>query len=251
MEIAVAGVKNIADFESVFFADLIDAAEGGRQFGARDHTVLHVVSGREPANGAKGVFAALPKQIAFTRVSRNANFASAMKAANLTNIFRVLFDYFTQAVHFEQQDRGAINRKSRVHVRFHGTQRPGIEHFARGGSDSARGDVYHGFRGVVHGLENRKKRFHRLGIARELYGNFGDEGERALGADEKAGKIVTGRIERRTAETHEFPGWQNNLKREYVVGGHSVSQGVWPSGIFRNVAADCAGALAGRIGSEM
>ena len=119
---------------------------------------------------------------------------------------------FAQAVHFEQQHGGAIDRKSGVHVCFDRAYGPAVEHLAGGGCDAARGDVHDGFGGVVHCVENRQQRFHRFRKARKLHGDFRDQRERAFGTDEKAGEIVTRRIERGAAQANRVRRWAAPLR---------------------------------------
>ena len=102
MEIAVAGVKNIADFEAVLAADFTDAAQGGRKFRARDHAVLRVVGGRKASHGAEGVLAALPEKIAFARIFGDAHFARAMQPADFGDLDGLRFGRFLQSVDFDQ-----------------------------------------------------------------------------------------------------------------------------------------------------
>ena len=156
VKVAVARVKNIADLEAVLHADFIDAADGGGKFGAGDDAVLHVISGREAADGPESVFAAFPEEVAFLGIAGYADFAGVMGAADVGDFFGVRLHGFREAIHFEQQDGGAIERKSGVDVGFDGAERPAIKHFAGGGSDAARGDVHHGFGGVVESFENRE-----------------------------------------------------------------------------------------------
>ncbi len=59
MQVAVAGMKNVADLQIVFAADLLDAAQRFRQARARDDAVLHVIHRRKAAHGAKGVLSGL------------------------------------------------------------------------------------------------------------------------------------------------------------------------------------------------
>ena len=174
MQVAVAGMENVSDLETIFCADLIDPPQGVRQLGPRDYSVLHVVGRGEPPNGAESVLSAFPKQGALMLVARHAHFASVMKAANIGDIFCMLIDSLAQAVHFEQQDGGAVDGKSCVHVSLDCANRPAIEHLASRGSDSARGDIDDGFCGIVHGIENCEQGFHCFRIARKLHGNFRD-----------------------------------------------------------------------------
>ena len=113
VQVAVARVKNVADLESVFFADLADAAQRGGQFRPRDHAVLRVVSGRKAADRAERVLAALPQQIALARIAGHAHFARAMQRGKRPPPPRLRFGRLAQAIDFDQQHGGAIERKSR------------------------------------------------------------------------------------------------------------------------------------------
>ena len=65
------------------------------------------------------------------------------------------------------------------------------------------------------------------------------------------GKIVSGRIERGASDSNQFAGGQHHFELEYVICRDAVSERVRAAGIFRNVAADRAGFLAGGVGREM
>src|SRR5277367_1942620 len=116
MKIAVAGVEDVANLKAVFFADLVDFAQSGWKFSARDHAVLHVVGGRKAADGAESVLAPFPEQVALRRVAGDANFARVMHTADFGDVFGMLLGGFFYPVDFEQQNRGTIERESSVHV---------------------------------------------------------------------------------------------------------------------------------------
>jgi len=251
MQVAVASVENVADLETVFFADAFDFAEGLRQFSARNHAVLNVVSGREASDGAEGVFAALPEKVALLGVAGDADFTRAVEFANFGDLRGVLFGGFAEAVDFDEEDGGAVERESGVNPSFDGAERPAIEHFAGRGSDAARGDFDDGFGGSVNAIVDGEEGFDGFWRVREADGDFGDESERAFGADEKAAKVVAGRVERFAANANELCVGQNKLQAENVVRRDAVSESVRAAGVFGDVAADGAGSLAGGIGREV
>src|ERR1700683_1368298 len=74
VQVAIAGVKNIADLESVSAANFADMTQRLREFGARNHTVLHIIGRRKPSNRTKRILSPLPQQFAFFIVSREAYF---------------------------------------------------------------------------------------------------------------------------------------------------------------------------------
>jgi hypothetical protein len=251
MQVAITGVEDISDFEAVLAADFLDAAKSGGQFGAGDDAVLDVIRGGKAADRAEGVFAALPEEITLGRIAGDADFTRMVRAADIGDPGGLVFDGFLQAVHVHEEHGGAIERESGVNVGFDGAQRPAIEHFARRGRDTACGDFDDGFGGVVHAIENGKERLDRFRQASELHGDFGDETEGALRADEKAGEIVTRGIGGGAADADEFAGRENKLKRQDVIGCDAIRQSVRAAGVFSDVAADRAGFLAGGIRREM
>jgi len=139
-----------------------------------------------------------------------------------------------------------------VNVIFDDAKRPAVEHFAGGGSDAARGDVGDGFAGVVHCFENGEERFDRFGLARQLDGDFGDESERAFGADEETGEIVGAGVALLAADADDFSvGREDEFKSGDVIGGDAVRECVRAAGVFGDVAADGGGFLAGGIRCEV
>src|SRR5207237_5911155 len=63
VNVAIAGVKNVAHAQLILLADPLDLAEDVRQFRARHDAVLCAVARRQPADGAERLLAALPEQV--------------------------------------------------------------------------------------------------------------------------------------------------------------------------------------------
>jgi len=249
MEVAVTGMKNVADLKTVGFGNFGDAAESLRELGARDHAVENVIAGSEASEGAEGVFAALPEKFALASVACDAHFARVMREAHFVDGGGLRGDGFGETFELDEQNSGAVARESSVHVVFNGVESPAIDHFAGGGSDGAGGDFGDGARGVVEIVENGEQSFYGFGLARKFHGDFGDEGQRALGTDEQAAKIVTGRIAVSAADAYDFSIGEDEFERDNVIGGDAVRKRVRAASVFGNVAADGAGFLAGRIRS--
>src|SRR3989442_597860 len=180
VQVAVAGVKNIADLKAVLLADLLDAAQRLRKFRTRNNAVENIIAGSKAAKRAESVFAAFPEEFAFGRVAGDTNFTGAMRVANFSDGGGLRDHAFTDAFHLDEKDGGAVHGESGVDVVFDGAKGPAIEHFAGSGSDGAGGDVNDGVRRVIDGIEDGKKRFHGFGLARELHGDFRDESECAF-----------------------------------------------------------------------
>jgi len=174
-----------------------------------------------------------------------------MRVANLRDGGDLLGGGFGQAFDLDEKNGGAVHRKAGVDVVFDGAEGPTVKHFARGRGDGARGDVHNGVRGVIHGVEDRQQRFDGFGFARKLDGDFGDQGERAFGADEEAGEIVTESVTVFAADPHDFAIGKHKLERGDVIGGDAVGERVRAASVFGNVAADSAGFPTRGIGREI
>jgi len=194
VQVAVPGVKDVADLKAVLKADLPDAAQSLRKFRTGDDSVKDIIAGGQAAERAESVLAAFPKEVALGAVARDADFAGMMRVADFDDRGGLRGDGFGEALDLDEENGGAVHRETGVDVVFDGAQRPAVEHFARGGSDGAGGDVDDGVCGIVNGVEDGEKRFHGFGLARKLYSDFGDQGEGTFRADEEAGEIVARRV---------------------------------------------------------
>ena len=95
------------------------------------------------------------------------------------------------------------------------------------------------------------KRAHVFGQAQKFYGDFGDQRESSFGTDHQAGQIVTGSFHRSSADAHNFGVRQDQLETGDMVGSDAIGKRMRAAGVFRDVAANGAGFLAGGIGSEV
>ena len=241
-------MKNVSNLKSVALADFVDAPERLRELRARDHAVLHIVARRNPAHRAEGVLAPFPQQLALAIVARHAHLARLVRLAHLAHRCRLRLGRFAQPFQLDQKHGRAVQGETGVDVRLDGAQRPAVEHFARRRSDPARGDVRHGFRGVIHRVIYCQQGFHRFGLAQQLHRDFGHQRQRALRAHQQSGQVVARRVERFSADTHDFAIRQHQLEAQHVICRHAIRQRVRPARVFRHVAADRAGLLARRIG---
>ena len=102
VEISVSGVKNVSDDQAEALGDLLDPQQRGREFGARDHAIQHIVGWRYAADGAERLLAALPEQSAFTARRVPAYLARMMPEANFADFGGLRFGSFAQAFHLHQ-----------------------------------------------------------------------------------------------------------------------------------------------------
>src|SRR5438132_1498667 len=194
VQVAVASVEDVTDLKAVLIADLPDAAQRLRKFRTRDDAVEDIIAGSQAAECAESVLAAFPEEVAFCVVACDADFAGMMRGTNVADRGGLSSDGFSQAFHLNEQNSAAVHRKTGVDVVFDGAKRPAIEHFTRGRSDGASGDVHDGVGGIIHGIENGEKCLHGFGLAREFYGDFGDEGKRAAGKSRASAAAYDGDV---------------------------------------------------------
>ena len=110
------------------------------------------------------------------------------------------------------------------------------------------GDLGDGAPGVFAGFVDRQHGLHHFRLAHQAHGDLGDQRHGAFRAGEQAGEIVARQVGCRAAGFDDAAVGQHHLQAQHVIGGDAVGQGVRAAGVFRDVAADGAGALAGRIG---
>ena len=72
------------------------------------------------------------------------------------------------------------------------------------GSMPARDDVADRLAGFVGGVECGQQRSDRLRALDDAQDHLGDHAERSFGADEHAGQIVAGRVQRGAAQLHQL-----------------------------------------------
>src|SRR6266581_6822225 len=251
MQIAVSSVKNVSDDEAVTFGNFFDAQERRRELGARNDAIEHVIRWRDAANGAEGLFAAFPKQSAFASVARAAHFSRMVAQANLADFGGLGFGGLAHAFHLYQKNGGTIERQASMDIGFDGAESPAIEHFASCGNHSASSDIHDAVGGIFERVVYGQKRAHIFRQPQKSNSDFRDQRESSLRADHEAGEIIAGRLHAPAAELHNFAIRQDQLEAGDMVGSNTVGERMRPAGIFRDIAANGAGLLAGRIGSEI
>src|SRR5262249_51304877 len=110
VEVAVAGMEDVADAQAVRGGDLVDAGQDLRQLRPRDHAVHRQVRGRAAAVGAEGRLAALPQQLPLGLVRRRADLARARFATGLHDALRLRLQALAQPVHLDQERCGGVAR---------------------------------------------------------------------------------------------------------------------------------------------
>ena len=247
MEIAIAGVEDVGYAEACFSAEARDFVHDLRERGARDDAVLDDVVGGDAAHGGESGFATFPDKGAFRVTLRKANFGSAIFAAEFADVLHEEFDFGDRAIEFDKEQAAAIGIVS-VDGGFRGLDGQVVHHFDGGGEHAGGDDVTDGGAGFSGAGKRGEERAHAFGAFDDAKNNFCGDAECAFGANEDAGEIVAGGVERFCAEVDEGAIGENDFEAEYMRGGETVFEAVGAAGIFRHVAADAADGLGRRIG---
>jgi hypothetical protein len=85
VEIAITGVKDVADSKAELLTDLLNAAQSLREFGARDDAVQDIDTGGDAPEGPEGILAAFPEKVALFVVAGDADFASLVNATDFVD----------------------------------------------------------------------------------------------------------------------------------------------------------------------
>ena len=251
MQVAIAGVEDVADHQVVLAPRLLDVLQHFGQARARDHAVLHVKSRTDAPERPEGVLAPLPQQVALLLRSRPAHFAGAVLPADGFDFVRLLVHGLAQPLHLNQEHRRRVHRVAGVGGFFDRAQREPVHHLERGGRDAARGDGGDRARRVAHSGVNRQHGLGSLGPAREAHGSLGHDPHRAFRTHQQPRDVVTGPIGELGPGVDHRSVREHHLEPEHVIGGHAVGQRVRPAGVFRHVAADGASLLARRVGDKI
>ena len=167
---------------------------------------------------------------------------------HLANLLDLLFHRFAQAFQFDEQHRGRIHRIAGVGGLFHHAQHDAVQHLDGHRRDGARRDFGHRVGGRIRGIENCQQRLDQLRLAHQPHHDFRDQRHGAFRAGEQPGEIVARRIQFLAAGGINLAIRRYEFQAQHVVGGDAVGERVRPAGVLRHVAANGAGALAGRIG---
>ena len=143
---------------------------------------------------------------------------------------------------------GHPDRVARVHRLLGGLDRERVHHLDGGGHDARGDDVGHHVARRGDRREVGQQRLHGLGHPHQPHGDLRDDPERALRAEHHAAQVRPGLLAGVAADRHQRAVGQHDLGGQHVVGGEPVLEAVRAAGVLRDVAADRAHLLAGRVG---
>src|SRR5579859_5134635 len=247
VQIAIAGMENVAHAQAVAVADFANAPQHIWQFGTWHHAVLHVKFGTDAPDRTEGVLATRPEKLALGLVRCDAHGARMMLLANRYDGGRLFRDPLAQPLGLHKQHGGGVQRVARVGIGFHCLHNHLVHHFDGGGYHAGGDDLRDGVGGVIHRVEDGHHRFHVLGQMDDARDDFGDDAQCSLGADQQAGQVIAGRVGRPSTYLYDVALRRDDFHAQHVIGGDAVDEGMRPARVLAYVAANGAGTLAAGV----
>ena len=133
-------MEHVRDAHAVPLRHVANRAQDLRQARARDHAVLHVVRGREPAHRRERALAPRPQPVALERGRRAPQRRRAVRAADLLDPCRGFVETVAQAVDLHEEDPAGVEGIARAHGRFDRFRRELIHQLDRAGHDARADD---------------------------------------------------------------------------------------------------------------
>src|SRR4051812_22187198 len=248
MQVAVSGMKDIADHHVVFLADATDGRQNLRQLRPRDHRILNYEVWSEASHRAKGFLPALPQLHSLGVIAGDFDLSGPAFQTDSADSLEVSDNAGFESIELDQQNCFCVARiPRRVDGIFHYADGGPVHELERRGYNSRRDDRRSDMRSLIYGCEVGEKCPYRLRLWRKADSDIEGEPKTSLGPDESSAQVVAISLTNRVPQLHDFTARQNHGEGKDVIERHAVLEAVRSAGVLRHVAADGAGGLAGRI----
>src|SRR5690606_30805099 len=247
VQVAVAGVEYIGDAQSVFLGKLAHAGQNARQFLARNGTVHAIVVGRDAADGRESRLAARPEAQALLIRSGGAIGGAAVLRGYGAHALDQVIHLSHRAVQLHDEQGLDVEGIARVDEILRRVDGGAVHHFHAAGDDAGGYDVGHALAGLFAGREADQQGAGGLGLAQDADGDLGDHAEQTFRTGHESEEVVALWVQVLAAQPDDLAVHQHHLDAENIVGGKAVFQAVNAAGVLRDVAADGAGDLRGRV----
>ena len=159
-----------------------------------------------------------------------------------------MIDLGLAAVELDDQQRLDVERIAGMHELLDRMDRGPVHHLHAARDDAGADDLADAFAGVFGACKADQQCARGFRFFQDTDRDLGDDAQKALGAGDDAKQVIAAGIEMLAADAHDLAGDQHHFEAEQIVRGHAVFQAMHAAGIFRDIAADGAGDLRGRIG---
>ncbi len=248
MQVAVAGMEDVAHRQAVFRGQRLDAAQHLGQGAARDGAVHAVVVGRQPPHRGKGILAPGPEFLPLGLVAGQADLGGTGGRQQAADALDVGGHVGLHPVQLAEQDGGGIHRVAGVDEVLGGSQGQVVHHLQPTGDDAGGDDVGHRRPGALDVGEAGHHHPSTGRLGQQLDGHLHHDAEQALGTGEQRQQVEAGAVQGGAAQGQAFALQGDDLHRQHVVHGQAVFQAVHATGVLGHVAADGAGDLRRGIG---
>ena len=247
VQVAVAGVEDVGDLQVVLLAHLGDLLQHQRQGRAGHGAIADQVARRDACHGPEGAAPARPEQGPLGLVLGDPHLPRAVLHAEPHDGLGLLFQVILEAIHLDDQHRGAVQRQAAGEGLLHGVDHQLVHHL-EGRRHHTRGhDGRHRLAALLDAVVDGQHGLHALGQADDADHHLGAHAEGALAAHEDAREVVARRVRRHPAQFHDLTVRQHHGHAHHVVGGDAVLEAVGSAGVLCHVAAQGRGLLAGGI----
>ena len=160
MEVAVAGMKDIADTQTGGRGHAADLFENNRKLGAWDHAILHDVARRKAPGSGEGRFAAFPDEEALLLASGKTIFPCAIRLTKFADPRHLKIDLGGRAVDLDQKQRFAL-RVAGMDGGFGRLNRQAVHNLHGRGKNAGSDDVGNALTGSGDRIEGREQDLRR------------------------------------------------------------------------------------------
>ena len=247
MQVAVARVEDVGDFQIVLGANLADARQRVRKLRERDRSVHAKIIGYAP-DGAEGGLAPGPDARALLGSGTHDDGFRIVCRRDLGDAAEQNADLVFRAFDLDDQQGFNIERITGSGESFADFDRGSVHVFDRHRNDAGRDDRGNATARSFRRAETDHQRARAFGGRKDFNSRFGDDAELAFRADHEAQEIVAVAFERGAADVDDRAVDQHHLDAQHVVGRHAVFEAMRAAGIHREIAGDGAGELRRRIG---
>lgn len=151
------------------------------------------------------------------------------------------------AIQFAEQDRRRVDRVTGVDEILGGADRQVVHHFQPGRDDAGTDQVGHRPPGAFHIVEAGQQDLRHRRARQQPDGDLHHHAEQPFGAGEQRQQVEAGAVQGAGPQAQALAFQGHDVHLQQVVHGQAVLQAMHAAGVLRDVAADGAGDLRGRV----
>ncbi len=151
------------------------------------------------------------------------------------------------AIQFAEQDRRRVDRIAGMDEVLGGADRQVVHHFQPGRDDAGTDQVGHRPPGAFHIVEAGQQDLRHRRARQQPDGDLHHHAEQPFGAGEQRQQVEAGAVQGAGPQAQALAFQGHDVHLQQVVHGQAVLQAMHAAGVLRDIAADGAGDLRGRV----